>query len=254
MSRSKRSNSVKALSSFRLKSSAEKRLLGYAALATASGVGILALAQPSEAEVVYTPAHVSFTHNTFTPIDIDGDGVNDFTVRVRSSAPAITKTFSTLTSAAMLLYPAVNANRIWGTNRAASVLPPGVIVGPNGKFTPDNSFMGGASALNGGTPRYNGPWAPPGGTEKNQYVGLKFLINGEVHLGWARFSVKVRTARKGGVTAVLTGYAYETVAKKPIVTGRTSGADGSGETSAPAGTSLGDLALGAASGMRLSVE
>ena len=73
---------------------------------------------------------------------------------------------------------------------------------------------------------------------KNRYVGLKFFIDSKVHYGWARFTVK---ADKKGITAILTGYAYETIAKKSIRTGNTAAPDSI--TVQPA--SLGLLARGA---------
>jgi hypothetical protein len=86
-----------------------------------------------------------------------------------------------------------------------------------------------------------GPWA--GG--KNGYLGLKFMIDGQVHFGWARVTV---TKHIGEV--VLTGYAYETVANKHLKAGQTSETpQEEAKTSASAypasGPSLGMLAKGA---------
>jgi hypothetical protein len=90
-----------------------------------------------------------------------------------------------------------------------------------------------------------GPWA----NVKDRYLGLEFKIKGKIHYGWARLSV---TVSKTTITATLTGYAYETIANKPIIAGRTKGPDdGSVEesnaalnvpTSKPA--TLGLLAMG----------
>ena len=52
----------------------------------------------------------------------------------------------------------------------------------------------------------------------NRYLGLKFTIQGKVHFGWARFNV---SCNKFKISALLTGYAYETIPNKPIVTGIT---------------------------------
>jgi hypothetical protein len=89
-----------------------------------------------------------------------------------------------------------------------------------------------------------GPWA----AATKRYLGLKFVIQGQIHFGWARLNVK---AQAGGVVAVLTGYAYETIPNKPIITGKTKGPDDSNiETpnaslTAPASElTLGMLALG----------
>ena len=62
---------------------------------------------------------------------------------------------------------------------------------------------------------------------KNRYLGLQFVINGQVHYGWARLSVSLTdpSLNKFGIYAVLTGYAYEDVPNKPIITGKTKGPD-----------------------------
>jgi hypothetical protein len=60
----------------------------------------------------------------------------------------------------------------------------------------------------------SGPWI----NVKSKYVGLRFLINGQTHYGWARFNM--RQANYCETFATLTGYAYETVANQPIKTGK----------------------------------
>jgi len=86
---------------------------------------------------------------------------------------------------------------------------------------------------------------------QNRYLGLKFNIKGKTHFGWARLNVKCSTLHRK-VTAWLTGYAYQTVPNKPIVTGQTGSVEIEGQSpsaavSAPAQQSatLGMLALGA---------
>jgi hypothetical protein len=85
-----------------------------------------------------------------------------------------------------------------------------------------------------------------------RYLGLKFVIAGQTHYGWARLTV---SAQRFMVTATLTGYAYETTPGKAIIAGATTGSV-DGDSSAPASTpgsepaTLGVLALGAS---RLSI-
>jgi hypothetical protein len=55
---------------------------------------------------------------------------------------------------------------------------------------------------------------------RNRYLGLKFTIKGKIHFGWARL-----TTTAGAANGTLTGYAYETIPNKPIVTGKTKGSD-----------------------------
>ena len=83
------------------------------------------------------------------------------------------------------------------------------------------------------------------GDPKNRYLGVRFVIDGKMHYGWIR--VSVNTDKVHGMTAQITGYAYETVPNKAIVAGTTGvaaevlGEDGKSQ----AGPSLGMLAVGA---------
>jgi hypothetical protein len=52
----------------------------YTVAATAAGVGMLALAQPAEAKIVYTPAHVMVAPHERYGIDFDHDGTTDISL------------------------------------------------------------------------------------------------------------------------------------------------------------------------------
>ena len=83
----------------------------------------------------------------------------------------------------------------------------GVPIGPGG------NFLGGADIMATiGSTGSGGLWA----NKTNRYMGLKFMINGSHHFGWARLTVVHGTA-------TITGYAYETIPNKPIIAGKTSG-------------------------------
>ena len=103
-----------------------------------------------------------------------------------------------------------------------------------------------------------GPWKQT----TRGYLGLKFVIQGQVHYGWARLNVTATTASgSGGMSAGIYGaiseYAYETVPNKPILTGQQGGATrkkhngrlGPASLDAPTSTpgGLGRLANGAPS-------
>jgi hypothetical protein len=91
-----------------------------------------------------------------------------------------------------------------------------------------------------------GPWLHV----KQAYLGLKFVIKGKTHFGWARVNV---SSGYHSVQATLTGYAYETIPNKPIVAGKTKGPDeismqepdATLDIPTPTPASLGLLALGA---------
>ena len=57
---------------------------------------------------------------------------------------------------------------------------------------------------------------------KQAYLGLKFVVKGKVHFGWARIKM---VGGSVGFPAKVTGYAYETIPNKPIVTDKTKGPD-----------------------------
>jgi hypothetical protein len=236
-------------------SSLEKKLLGYAAMAAASGVAVLALSQNSEAKIVYTATHQKIPLNAPFYLDVNGDGVADFSFFANTFLGGAVRreTYTFNSDADMEVFAVAKSNQVWGKLEfqtgvqrpigdvpVVSALPAGVRLGPNGKFNASNFWMGGVSATDGEPPSYFGPWAPQGGNVREHYVGLKFVVDGEIHYGWARFNVQMRQPLKGNLQAILTGYAYETVANAPILSGDT----GSTQEAAQSG-SLGKLALGA---------
>jgi len=91
----------------------------------------------------------------------------------------------------------------------------------------------------GAESRTSGQWL----YTKNRYLGFQFIIGGQTHYGWARLAVTQR-AKRHGIQATLTGYAYETIPNKPIIAGKTKGPD---MVTLPLDTeagTLGHLALG----------
>jgi hypothetical protein len=230
-----------------LSKSLNRQLNMYTLAATMGGVSALALAQPAEARIVYTPAHISIPLNGgLVQIDLNKDGVNDFAL----------SNYSYQTHGLGDLFLKVvedqSTNEIVDANSkgrvCAAALPKGAKVGPKSRFHQDPTkglymrFVGLGGSQSSGT-RF-GPWF---GLNGQRYLGLKFVVNGKTHYGWAR--VKVMS---GSVSTTVTGYAYETIPGKPIVAGQTKGPDDARaeESSAtPMPTSkpatLGALALGA---------
>src|ERR1700720_3949367 len=64
-----------------LSESINQHLNMYALAATAAGVGFLALSQPAEAKIVYTPASVTIVPNNTITLDLNHDGVADFSFK-----------------------------------------------------------------------------------------------------------------------------------------------------------------------------
>lgn len=217
----------------------DQKLLGYAAAASAAGVGMMALAQPSQAEIVYTPTRQTVPYRGTLALDLNNDGVTDFTFHNNVSscgfAPGAPEC-SEFTRQKVYVIPE-ELNGVAVGSRWAPALPADKNVGPGNKFGSYGS-MAACNTLFGTPPSNSGPWHDV----QNRYLGLAFSIDGQTHYGWARLSVFIKA---GGckTAAVLTGYAYETVPGKPIATGKTSGTDEVSETERPDAT-LGALALG----------
>jgi hypothetical protein len=231
--------------SFVLSPLLQRRLNTYALAASAAGVSMLALAEPSQAKVVYTPAHQVIRQNGVYNLDLNNDGTVDFLIQEWDNGG--------YASSNALLADAALGNAVEGSKTGfrslAAALPLGAPIGPNQKFlTGGNNGEAMVSITHfttGGTSYVHGYWA----NVRNRYLGLKFEINGQIHYGWARLSVQ---RQQYHLTATLTGYAYETIPNTEIKAGQTSGGadDSSAGSSLPnsdtsQSSSLGALALGA---------
>jgi hypothetical protein len=216
----------------------EKRLLAYAAAASAAGVATLAMVPPAEGKIVYTRVHQQISPNTMYNLDLNHDGATDFTLGNHSSVRT-----SVSDAIVNIILPAGNAVR--GYSIYASALPMGVKIQAGKKFLSGmySAEMAGSAYATWRGSNHGGPWFDV----KNRFLGLRFAIKGKMHYGWARLNV---SCAKRHCSALLTGYAYETIPGKPIITGATKGPDGAEPTASlntrtPEPPTLGMLALGA---------
>jgi hypothetical protein len=227
MQESQPAKTIRTRPAARLKAKLDRSLFAYAAAASAAGVGLLVLVPPAKAEIIYTKAHEYIDENSILPLDLNHDGITDF--NFKNFANGTTHGPSTWLSVS----PVGQGGGVWGHKSFrgtwASALYAGVSVGPKGQFLRGAGFM----AQNSG-----GPWV----NVTNRYLALKFIIKGKTHFGWARLNVNVNH----GLTGLLTGYAYETVADRPIITGKEHGSYESGDSRSDASSgTLGRLAQGA---------
>jgi len=223
-----------------LPESLSHRLNAYALAASAAGVGgmalmplvaeyaiptgaalasLLALSEPARAKIVYTPVklHLPCTSegsgSGLYKLDLNHDKIVDFNLYCQGNGG----------DGGGVSIRAVNSqNRIWTASTTqrggwAAALPSHVAIKPNKNFqTGFHGMMGWETSAD--SFHISGPWVDV----RNRYLGLKFLIKGKPHFGWARLHVWFRP---NFTHATLKGYAYETIPNKPIIAGKTHGKD-----------------------------
>jgi hypothetical protein len=212
----------------------DQRLTAYALAAGAASVGVLAFAPVAEAKIIYTRAHHVIGRNTSFPLDLNHDGKTDFTIKNTETGGSCGTEFCRRYYARLVAKPVAGngaAGFVIGFAPWAFDLKAGARIGPSQYFR--GSWMATANGYPGGPSSKSGSWV----NVNNQYLGLKFKIDGKIHYGWARLSVQVQNF---SITATLTGYAYETIPNKPIIAGETKGK----EVATIQPNSLGRLAQG----------
>lgn len=202
-------------------------------LAAGAGVSLLALAAPSEAEIVYTPAdQIVDRHHSYN-LDLNHDGIVDYMLVDYANGDGSFATFQEL------VMKAPQGNHVQCvTSDCISTFIYAVALreGEPVKSAHQRGWCyGGAGPMafeelvkRDRTVFYSWSWA----NTNDRYLGLWFKINGENHYGWARLSVKFHSGLPKNRTweAHLTGYAYETVADQTIKAGQMS--DGSEDADA----------------------
>ncbi len=196
----------------------DSKLLAYSAAAMAASVSIIA--QPAEAKVAYTAVNVPIPVNSTLAIDVNNDGIPDFTISNGSYTPRLHLAPLGYHSAGVGITPKFD-NAVIASGKesfCAGALNSGVTVGPTSPF----QQKGLAMWVSAGSYTYSGPGICPwkGSHPPHAYLALKFTAGGLTHYGWARFSfMHVQTHAE----VTLTGYAYETVPNQSIKTGMVSG-------------------------------
>jgi hypothetical protein len=223
----------------------DHRLEMYSIAALTAGVSMLALAKPAEAEVIVSRKNIPILPlNTFVTLDINRDGIADFQFIVTTFAYNVFH-------ADFAEFPLQEGNAVVGAaftgdyGPYASALGHRVEIGPAARFTTagrvnlERSFGRFNSTRSTLSRHTAGKWG--GDNLPDRYLGVKFEIDGATHYGWVRITMDI-----SNFSATITGYAFETIADKPILSGVNQGSDV--EVGPPAQTSnapgLGVLALG----------
>jgi hypothetical protein len=150
----------------------QQRLNAYALAASAAGVGMLALAQPAEGKIVYTPTHHTIkTHDIFH-LDLNHDRIDDFLISNHSFCT------TDICGRTLRALPAAGGNQVVGARGIGGILSAyalkrGVKIGPT------QPFSGKLMAASGTEYGSGGKWF----NVSDRYLGLKFVIKGKVHFG-----------------------------------------------------------------------
>jgi len=186
----------------------------YALAAGAAGVSVLALTSPSEAQIVYTPSDEIIGRNGTMLIDFNHDGSTDVTIR---EIPWTATGEGRYPGNSLQAKPGAGGGiKICSSQpKYAADLPRGAQIGDSSPFGSrvEVIFHANSSGL-----FYGGcTWSEE---TSNGFLGVRFRFGTETHYGWVRLSLKLYP-KKESIAAMLTGYAYEMQADKPIRAGDT---------------------------------
>jgi len=226
--------------------SVHRQLASYTLAASAAGVGITAMPLSAEARVVYTHVHHVIHQNGSFGIDLNHDGVSELILSNSHFQRGVASVNLILATPSFGESVAVETIGSFPSSfRLDAALKRGTRVGTHEPFAEARGLLVGQCSHGtsvSSPPCYGFAYNRVGvwGNVKNRYLGLNFTLHGKLHYGWVRLSVEVsRSPVKASAT--VTGYAYETIPNKAIITGKTKRVDV--VTSQPA--SLGHLAAGA---------
>lgn len=199
--------------------------------ALAAGAGLLAASQPADAQIVFTPANETLGPYQRILLDFNHDGLTDLVIRELPYEQSFLKGHS------VRVLPHSGGGVKQGyANGFAQPMSLGSRIGPGEEFLQHWGIIAKTYGI-----YYAGSWDDL----SDHYLGVRFLIDGKLHYGWARLNVSGY-----GIFVTLTGYAYETRPGVPIDAGQTGseeGGDAGNDSSLPrSGTkgTLGSLALG----------
>jgi hypothetical protein len=206
--------------------SIHQQLNMYALAAVVAVVSVLALALPSEAKIVYTTATVSMYNNGQYKLDLNHDGITDFTLQEVFEETDPCYRWGPFITRYLGETPAQGGGAADDTHGFPTALHKGVEIGPNLIFNPAAASMAYVAEGYAHFPAcpheadVAGNWI----NVRDRYLGLEFQIKGKTHYGWARLSVQVLGFMgRIWISTQLTGYAYETIPSKSINAGQTKG-------------------------------
>lgn len=211
--------------------------LNLYALAAGAGVSLLALAQPSEAEIVYTPADQTVYRHHSYGLDLNHDGIIDYILADEANGVS---TFATFQELVLKAPPGNHVQCVTSDCISTFIYAAALEKGAQVKSANQRGWCYGSIGpmafeelvKRGGQVFYSWSWSHT----SDRYLGLWFKINGENHYGWARLNVSFHPGlpKDRSWVAHLTGYAYETIPDQKIKAGQMT--DGSEDADATPAT------------------
>jgi hypothetical protein len=192
-----------------------------------AGVGLLAVARPAAAKVVYTPVNVTISGTGSIKLDLNHDGIIDFTVLAVVTSEHCDP-IGHVTLALVNVTPS-KGNGVVATSGDAVALGVGAQIDSSQSFDEAEALMTDAVFKSGPPPclgdGFRGDWChgsfTGGQCQGGGYLGLEFQIKGSTHYGWAQMAIAANS--RGELETTLVGFAYETTPSQVIKTGQTSG-------------------------------
>jgi len=179
------------------------------------------LSIPAQAEVVYTPVNVVIPSNGSHNIDLNRDGITDFTLSSHLLQVYCQAGDGIVWYAAA--QPGQSNGSIVAIGQNPLALKSGVPIGPSQIYYSGWQLM--TEYAYGSCGKFVlGNWL----NLLDRYLGFEFQIQGvggpETHYGWAQVSVSAFLDQHNNLQTAtfLSGFAYETVPGKAITTGQTS--------------------------------
>ena len=206
----------------------------------AMGVGVAAAQEPV-GHIVYTPANIPIMApgGSTIALDLNKDGIADFYIRTTGYSSSNNGVFTK--HEGVYQTPAIGNSAI-----GKRALAKGEIIDMGGQFRKTEV---GLAVVNFFAASGHFGSSSKGAFKHvtDKYLGVRFMIDGQMHEGWVRLTMKQSF---GDISGTITGYAYDTV---PNETGLAAGQirSGEGATKAPEDAAaklatLGMLGLGAA--------
>jgi len=213
---------IKSRSAIRLGRDLEKNLFAYA---TVAGAGLATFAMPAEAEIIYTPSNTPMVINGanhglgLTQLDLNNDGTPDFAFGLSSTIRFTSIGYTSRFKFLLRLAPDQAGNQVVQGQQAgtAAAVAAGRKIGPQQKFGANGYLVHQVYNISSKSKDLSsGSWR----NVEFAYVGLKIMIDGQVHYGWARIKFPYPY---GYDYPSIYGYAYESIPNQPIIAGQTSG-------------------------------